>query len=313
VYCDLVRKGTGEKMAIASAMTAGDSDNLMVGRNGIFYDRKGQDWDATITKIVDNPISIRQAFMSPYIRAIRWVEDQMAKRAAAADAASLERLQTAAAVTGNAAATGKEPVAKPKIDIGVVAALGVAVGGITAALGVLLQAFFGLGWLMPLGVIALILLISGPSMIIAWLKLRQRNLGPILDANGWAVNARAKINIPFGRSLTHHGVLPPGSVRDLRDPYRETNRGRKITVLVLVLAAAASVVWYFGWTELWMKNVLPKSPYVLRQEEEKAAKEKAEAEKLAAERAAAEKKALEKAGALPATAPATVPATKAGG
>jgi len=39
---------------------------------------------------------------------------------------------------------------KLKIDIGVVAALGVAVGGITAALGVLLQAFFGLGvWMRP--------------------------------------------------------------------------------------------------------------------------------------------------------------------
>jgi len=29
-------------------------------------------------------------------------------------------------------------------------------------------------------------------MIIAWLKMRQRNLGPILDANGWAVNSKAR-------------------------------------------------------------------------------------------------------------------------
>ena len=33
-------------------ITNGDSDNLMVGRNGLFYDRKGRDWDATIAKIV---------------------------------------------------------------------------------------------------------------------------------------------------------------------------------------------------------------------------------------------------------------------
>ena len=62
-YCDCYRKGTGEKMQIVAAFTGGDSDNLMVGRNGIFFDRKGRDWDATITKIVDNPISIRQAFL----------------------------------------------------------------------------------------------------------------------------------------------------------------------------------------------------------------------------------------------------------
>ena len=62
---------------------------------------------------------------------------------------------------------------------------------------------------MPLAILAVLLLISGPSMILAWLKLRQRNLGPILDANGWAVNARAKINIPFGASLTGMAKLPP--------------------------------------------------------------------------------------------------------
>ena len=40
---------------------------------------------ATVTKIVDNPISIRQAFFSPYKRFIRGIEEQVAKRAAAAD------------------------------------------------------------------------------------------------------------------------------------------------------------------------------------------------------------------------------------
>ena len=86
-YCDCVRKGSGEKMQIVAAFTDGDSDNLMVGRNGIFYDRKGRDWDATITKIVDNPISIRQAFWAPYKKVVRMIEEQVAKRAAAADAA----------------------------------------------------------------------------------------------------------------------------------------------------------------------------------------------------------------------------------
>jgi hypothetical protein len=54
-YCDCLRKATGEKMQIVAAFTNGDSDNLMTGRNGLFYDRKGRDWDATITKIIDNP------------------------------------------------------------------------------------------------------------------------------------------------------------------------------------------------------------------------------------------------------------------
>ena len=95
-YCDCVRKGSGEKLSIVAAFTGGDSDNLMVGRNGIFYDRKGRDWDATITKIVDNPISIRQAFWSPYKKLVRMIEERAAKQAAAADASSNAQLTAAA-------------------------------------------------------------------------------------------------------------------------------------------------------------------------------------------------------------------------
>nr|MBP7354122.1 hypothetical protein [Comamonas sp.] len=59
-YCEC-RRGT-DKRHIVAAFTAGDVDYLMVGRNGVFYDRTGQDWDATITKIIENPTSIGQAF-----------------------------------------------------------------------------------------------------------------------------------------------------------------------------------------------------------------------------------------------------------
>src|SRR5207247_11292564 len=80
-------------------------------------------------------------------------------------------------------------------------------------------------------------------MLIAWLKLRQRNLGPILDANGWAVNARAKINIPFGGSLTRVAKLPPGAQRDLVDPYAEKKTPWKLWLLLL--ASVAIVFWWW--------------------------------------------------------------------
>ncbi len=243
-YCDCVRKATGEKRVIVAAFTDGDSDNLMVGRNGIFYDRQGRDWDATITRIVDNPISLRQAFWAPYKKFIRMIEEQVAKRAAAADAASNAKLSAAATATANADTT---KVGEPKkMDIGTVAAIGVAVGGISAAIGALLSAFFGLGMWMPAGFLGLLLVISGPSLVIAWLKLRKRNLGPILDANGWAVNAKAKINVPFGAALTGVAKLPPGSQRDLTDPYTEGHpvRNRFIAFLMFVLIVGG--LWYFG-------------------------------------------------------------------
>jgi len=260
VYCDLTRRSTGQKMLIAAAFTAGDSDNLMVGRNGIFYDRQGNDWDATVIKIVDNPISIRQAFWAPYKRVLRLIEDQVAKRAAAADAAQTERLSKAAMAMP---AEPAKPQPAAKLDIGVVAALGVAVGGITAAMGALLQAFFGLGIWMPLGLLAIVLLISGPAMVIAALKLRQRNLGPILDANGWALNAKARISIPFGTCLTATAALPRGSKRDLHDLYAKSRRGRTIVILAIVVAALLLLnFWYFGLLERVAPGVLPKSEWL---------------------------------------------------
>ncbi len=235
-YCDCVRKETGEQMQIVTAFTGGDSENLMVGRNGIFYDRKGRDWDATITKIINNPISIRQAFWAPYKKIARIIEEQIAKRALTADAAVSTKLQTAA--TGVVAGDKVKP-ADPakKIDTGTLAAIGLVMTTLLAALGGIFSAFLRLpGWQIPLAVIGLLLAISIPSMILAWLKLQKRNLGPILDANGWALNTRAKINVPLGSSLTQTASLPPGSQRDLIDPFAEKKSPwPKIIVILIIL------------------------------------------------------------------------------
>ncbi len=247
-YCDCVRKGTGEKLSIVAAFTDGDSDNLMVGRNGLFYDRKGRDYDATITKIIDNPISLRQAFWSPYQKFVRFIEEQISKRAAAADAASTEKLAAAATATANADPAAAAPAPK-KIDVGTVAALGVAFGAIGAFCTALIGYLTGIIQLGPLAIvgafIAVILLISGPSLILAYIKLRKRNLGPLLDANGWAVNSSAKVNVPFGTTLTGVAKLPPGSQSDTSDPFAEKRRPWGFYVVVL-LVLFGCYKWYVG-------------------------------------------------------------------
>ena len=246
-YLECTRKATGEKMNIVAAFTAGNSDNLMVGRNGLFYDRQGRDWDATITKIIDNPISLRQAFWAPYKKFVRLIEEQVAKRAAAADAEANTRLSTAAVATANVDKT--KPVEPKKIDVGSVAALGVAVG----AVGTFITAVVGyatgvirLGALATVAaLIGLMLLISLPSVVLASIKLRKRNLGPLLDASGWAVNGDAKINVPFGATLTSVGRLPPGSRRDSSDRYADKGLPWKRLVF-LILIVYGAYRWYHG-------------------------------------------------------------------
>jgi hypothetical protein len=256
IYADC-RRPSGEAMTIAAAVTAGDSDNLFVGRNGLFYDRQGRDWDATVTKIVSNPISIGQAFWSPYKKVLRWIEEQVAKRAAAADEAATARMPGAATTAAAGAPPPPAPGAPPKkLDIGVVAAIGVAVSGFVAAVSALLGYFFGLGKWIPLGFLGVVLLISGPSMLIAYLKLRRRNLGPILDANGWAVNTLTKVNLPLGRSLTAVAHLPKGAERSLKDPFAEKRSPwPRILLVLILLGGIAFCLWKSGYATLWWDRV----------------------------------------------------------
>ncbi len=257
-YCDLTRKGTNEKMTIAAALTNGDADNLMVGRNGIFYDRKGNDWDATISKIIENPISVRQAFWTPYKRIAKLIDEQIEKFAASRDKEVHDKAAANVADTSKAAEAPKpDAPPAPPFDIGkfagIFAAIGIAIGMIGSALAAVAMGFLGLAWWqMPLALAGIVLLISGPSMLIAYMKLRRRNLGPMLDGAGWAVNAKAKINIPFGASLTQIPTLPSGSEHSLRDPYEEKATPWLLYAFLVVLLAAGVYFWRTGQLGAWM-------------------------------------------------------------
>ncbi|MCX6954634.1 MAG: hypothetical protein NTV51_20970 [Verrucomicrobia bacterium] len=238
-YCTCTRAGS-PPMVIAACFTQGDSDYLFVGRHGVFYDRAGRDWDTVVTSIVDNPISIRQAFWSPYKKFLRFIEEQVAKRAAAADAEASSKLATAAEKTANA--DKAKPDVPKKLDLAVITGIGVAIGSIGTFASLVFAKFVEVPfWKLPLIFLGLMLVISLPSMVIAWLKLRQRTLGPILEGNGWAVNGRVKINIPFGTALTDVAKLPPGSHRSLEDPYEDKEaakqRRRVVTLAILILFA----------------------------------------------------------------------------
>jgi hypothetical protein len=240
VYCDCKRGA--ETQTVAAAFTAGDSDQLMIGRNGVFYDRQGRDWDATIAKIVDHPISLRQAFWSPYKKLARMVAEQLQKIAVSKAGAVEAKLAQVAAAGADKVAAPPAKAAPTPFDVGkfagIFAAIGLAVGALGTALASMVTGLLGLKWWqLPIALAGLLLLVSGPAVIVAWFKLRARNLGPLLDANGWAVNARARINIPFGTSLTQLATLPANAERSLTDPYAEKQAPWKAIVIGLFVLA----------------------------------------------------------------------------
>ena len=250
-YCECQREGGGnEKMIIAAAFTNGDADNLMVGRNGIFYDRTGRDWNATIVKIIEHPISVRQAFWYPYKRIGKMIGEQIEKMASAREKAVQDQAASGIANTAQTAGTSKAPPAPFDVGkfAGIFAAIGLAIGAIGTAIASVVTGFISLiWWQMPLAIVGLILLISGPSVLLAFLKLRKRNLAPLLDGNGWAVNTRAIINIPFGASLTQMATLPPGAQRSLTDPYAEKKSPWKSYLFILLLLGSIAYLWHSGY------------------------------------------------------------------
>ncbi len=257
LYCDCTTKSGAAKQQIVAAVTVGEIGNLIVGKNAIYYDNKGVEWDAVITKIIDNPISVKQAFWSPYRRMATVVENLINKSAADKDAKMMANATAkinaapASLPAKPAEGDGKTTATAPPFDIakfaGIFAAIGMALGMIGTALTALVKGIFALKWWeLVLSLAGILAIISGPAMVIAWMKLRRRNIAPLLNANGWAVNAEAKISIPFGETLTDMAKFP---LLKLKDPYRKKGMSASAkvlyTLLALAIVAAAAYLVFF--------------------------------------------------------------------
>ena len=261
VYCDCENQTLKQKIQIVAAVTVGEVQNLTVGKNAVFYDRQGREWDATVYKIIDNPISIRQAFWTPYRKFGNWVTELINKRAAEKEQKQFENITTKVdeksqqmPAATDAPAEKPQPQKAQPFDIakfaGIFAAFGMALGAIGTMLVSVAKGWVVLTWWQQILVIlGLLLLISGPSMLIAFLKLRRRNLAPLLNANGWAVNADAIINVLFGATLTDQAKYP---VLKLKDPFVKEGmpawqKWLIAALIVIVLAVGAWLLYIFAY------------------------------------------------------------------
>lgn len=254
IYCQCTLHATGEKMQIVAAMTVGDIRNLKVGKNALFYDRQGRDWEAEVVKIIDNPISIGQAFWSPYRKLGEWVSGLITKSAAEKEKKSFAdmtaKLQTPPAA-GQSAQPAPFDVAK---FAGIFAAVGLAIGSIGTFLTSLLSEVKDMHAWALLIVPAILIVVSGPSMILAWMKLRKRNLAPLLNANGWAINADAIVSVLFGNTLTDQAQFP---IVKLNDPFAKKglSKGSKwsiaIAAILIGIAIAVLTMYLLGIRLVW--------------------------------------------------------------
>lgn len=252
IYCDCKHHASGQTMTIVAAMTVGDIRNLKVGKNALFYDRQGRDWEAEVVKIIDNPISIGQAFWSPYRKLGNWVSELINKSAAEKEKKSFADMTTK--LEGKDIEKTAMPFDVAKFA-GIFAAIGLAVGSIGTFLTSLLSEVKEMHAWALLIVPAILLLVSGPSMILAWMKLRKRNLAPLLNANGWAVNADAIVSVLFGNTLTEQAQFPMMKFQDPHAKIKKLTKGGKwaiaIASILLGIGIAVVTMWCLGFRVVW--------------------------------------------------------------
>ena len=84
------------------------------------------------------------------------------------------------------------------------------------------------------------------------MKIRRRNIAPLLNANGWAINASSKISILFGETLTDIAKFPK---LQLKDPYAKKGLAtwKKWTISIACLAVVVAALWLtnlLSWAKL---------------------------------------------------------------
>ena len=201
IYLKLSRPSEKAGRQICAVVTAGTVGQLYAGRNGVFYDRDGKDWEAVITRVVESQVSLAEAFWAPWKKLGECVGDMVKK--------FLGDRQSAA--TTKVAAGARDAQAGGAAIAGSVAAIGIGVGVMGAAFASIASAVSGMSaGQIALSLVALIMLVSMPSVILTWFKLRQRDIGAILNASGWAINRPMRFSMRRAHAFT---VCPPCPAR----------------------------------------------------------------------------------------------------
>ncbi|MCB0299585.1 MAG: hypothetical protein KDE52_06000, partial [Calditrichaeota bacterium] len=104
----------------------------------------------------------------------------------------------------------KQPAAQPAG--GLLAGGGIAIAALGSSVAFITKTIADLGWVVMLaGVLGALLAVMLPAVIVAWLKLKRRDLSAILEGSGWGVNSRMRLNRGQSLTFTKRPAYPFGS------------------------------------------------------------------------------------------------------
>ncbi len=203
-YCLATRKGAADH-AFLAVFTAGSTGHLEVGKRGIYVDDLGHDWDAVITHLEINTVSLTEAFFAPWRKIGETCSETLRKLVAGKGDAAVVTATSAVVSTTASAETAKPPALPSGSQMASVATLGIALSFVASAVAALAAAVTHTPlWKTGAVVAGIILAVSVPSVVLAWFRLRNRDLAPILNASGWAINLPIGLTARLGAFFTHN-------------------------------------------------------------------------------------------------------------
>ena len=90
---------------------------------------------------------------------------------------------------------------------------GVAIAALGSAMAYITKTLSGVAWWqIALTIVGVLLAVMVPAGIAGLVKLRRRDLSAMLEASGWAINARMRLTFKQGRFFTSRPRLPIGGM-----------------------------------------------------------------------------------------------------
>lgn len=242
LYLRVTGAHPSETFEVVVPVTRGSSIGLYVGRRGVFYGLDGKEYDAEITQIIENPINFWESIKEPFRRLrdlittrAELIAQSVHKEAETRVTQVTSRLETGVqsslrtAPQTEPSPEASSPPAAPKTTAGardLMIGTGFVVAGLATSLkfladtaeklrqpGALLRLFY----VLSASAGAFLAAIMAVTALTAWLKLRRRDLGILLQAGGWAINGRIRVTAKMGRLFVRPVTLPRNAKRLRRD------------------------------------------------------------------------------------------------
>ena len=232
-----------DALEIAVPVTRGSAKDFYVGKRGVFFTPIGRELDAQIVQIVENPISLLESIKEPFRRVSAMISGRVAQISATIQKESektitaapgdqqiiqkeMQNTQQSVSQPGAVATAAPPPIpaqsSRPENqrNSGTARDLMIGTGLLIAGLGTALKFMVDAAKQMTqprtlqvlvimIGVFLTIAILA--SVVSALRKLRQRDLGVLLQASGWAINGRMRLIRPMARLFCRKTRIPKGA------------------------------------------------------------------------------------------------------